>query len=306
VEEVCVLSLSFSAVDKTLFEPTKPLVFMHVPKSAGSSMIHGLVSALQPKFAMLSGFDVSLFGTSSNFVGCDQSVRKLIYVEGNEFPWGADFVAAHMSRSTLIRVFPDGQLVTIFREPVSRLLSLWVYWRALTDEQLKPWGAQWGECLRSSRRQLVEFLSEKTVACQTDNQIIRMLLWPHSLIPAGDFIEARHDMVLMQEAVSRLRECSYCDVLENPDLESRCAKWICHPFALERKNETGRVSQPLRAQMTDELTSNAWSMLGARSRLDLFVWQAVASCHAPQADLSFLRREAIAQTIARLSAQLAN
>jgi Sulfotransferase family len=300
------LRFALTSVDKALFfDPTRPLVFMHVPKSAGISIMRALVSALQPKSAVSAGFDRSLFGKLSNFRDFNEEVRKLIYIETNELPQRADLFGAHMSFSTLIRSFPDAQFLTTIREPISRLLSLWVYWRSHTDEQLAFWGAQWGECLRSSRNPLINFLNERKVACQTDNQLVRMLLWPHSLIPDDDFIKTEHDVFLVQEAISKLEQYFNLDLVENPELESNFAKWLARPFTLGRYNETGKVPQPLRTQLADELTSNAWLLLDARSRLDLALWRAVAINRVSQADICFLRREAIARTVSRLSVQMA-
>jgi hypothetical protein len=287
------------------FVPTKPLLFMHVPKSAGSSFVRALLTAEQAQSAV-SGFDRTLFGNFSAFDSFSEQVRHSVYLETDEFPKSVDFVGAHMSFSTLTHHFPEGQLVTILREPISRLLSLWLYWRSTTDDQLEPWGSEWGARVRSSRCALAEFLRAKEIACQTDNQVLRMLLWPHPLIPIDDFIDDRHDTALVQAGLQRLCQFSFLDLIENQAFESNITNWLRRPITLERFNETGNIPQSLKTSISDELTAEAWALLDARSRLDLELWLALAAHRVRQIEPLLLRREAVAQTISRHSLLMAS
>jgi hypothetical protein len=281
------------------YEPTKPLVFMHVPKCSGASLIQALLAAgmAQP---VLSGFDGTLFGDFAAFESLGGQLRSAIYLDTNDLPKTTDFVAAHMSFATLSRGFPTGQLLTLLREPVSRLLSLWIFWRSHTDAQLRDWG-QWGNRVRHSRRPLADFLRAKQVACQTDNQIVRILLWPHRLIPRDDFIDDRHDAALVQAAAERLKRFSFLDLTENRTFESNLSGWLGRRIALGRFNETTNIPQSLKTPMADQLTDEAWALLDARSRLDVQLWQALAAERVPQIDAHLLRSEAVATTIWRHS-----
>ena len=124
------------------YDPTRPLVFMHVPKSSGTSLIGALLETNRTR-SVFSSSDPALFG--------DFDITQL------PKPSPTEFVAEHMSFSTLLRGFPGGQLLTLLREPVSRLLSLWLYRRSFTDEQLQHWG-RWGDRVRNGRLSLAEFL----------------------------------------------------------------------------------------------------------------------------------------------------
>ena len=54
------------------------------------------------------------------------------------------------------------------------------------------------------RHLLIQFLLDREIACQIDNLSVRLLLWPHSMIPQNDFIEDRYDDLFVRGAVARL------------------------------------------------------------------------------------------------------
>ena len=288
----------------TPYDIVKPLIFMHVPKCSGTSLIQALVAAGMAPSAF-SGFDETLFGDFAAFESLSERLRTSIYLDPNDLPKGTEFVAAHMSFVTLSRGFPGGQLLTLLREPVSRLLSLWLFWRSHTDEQLQDWG-QWGDRVRSSRRPLVDFLRAREVACQTDNQLLRMLLWPHQLIPRDDFIDTRYDAILIQAAAGRLAQFSFSDLIENQSFESNLANWLGRPIVFGKFNQTANIPQSLKMPIARQLTNEAWALLEARSRLDLKLWLARAVERVPQINLHRLRRETIEITIGRHSQLMAS
>src|SRR6202012_4677450 len=89
------------------------------------------------------------------------------------------------------------------REPVSRLLSHWIYWRRMSQGNLGIFGS-WADLMRVSQSPLHEFLSAPALACQMDNVAVRLLLWPHPLIPNDDFIAAENDDALVRQALEAL------------------------------------------------------------------------------------------------------
>jgi hypothetical protein len=159
--------------------------------------------------------------------------------------------------------------------------------------------------VRNSRRPLVDFLRAREIACQTDNQLLRMLLWPHPLIPRDDFIDESHDAALIRSATERLTRFSFLDLVENRTFESNLAKWLGRPIALGRFNQTADIPPSLRASMTDQVTDEAWVLLEARLRLDLALWLALAAQRVPQTNTHLLHREAVATTIRRHSQLMA-
>ncbi len=284
------------------YDPTKPVLFMHVPKCSGSSLRRALTAALKPSVP-ITAYDRVLFGDFNNFDSISDTLKSSIYLNAKDIPENSDFVVGHVSFSTLFERFPNGQSLTIFREPVSRLLSIWLYWRSFTDEQLLPWGG-WADIVRNSRRPLADFLRNKANAAQTDNQALRMLLWPHPSIPEDDFIDERHDATLVEEAFKRLDRFSFVDVIENTAFDDNLKQWLKRPVVREMVNETAITAQVLNTPLNNELTDDCWKLLESRSRLDLSLWQAIVTRRMKKINPLILRNRTLEATISRISRKI--
>lgn len=280
------------------YDPSRKLALMHIPKSFGTSLTEGLSRAIKPGRAV-SGFDGVLFGQFDAFHTLDIAARAAIHLSPDTLP-DVDFIAGHFGCSTLRARYPCAQVVTVLREPVSRLLSLWLFWRAHLDTQLTEWGA-WGDVVRLSRLDLATFLGDPRVACQTDNQAVRMLLWPHTLVPAGGFIDPAHDGVLLAEAMDRLERFDYVDVAEQ-GLTERLQAWLGRPFTLERRNETQSVPADLRIPLHTQLSPTAMTRLAECSRLDHRLWLSVAQSRLPLSDAARVAEQARLVNTARFAA----
>ncbi len=147
----------------------------------------------------------------------------------------------------------------------------------------------------------MEFLAVKEIAAQTDNQALRMLLSPHSLIPEEDFIDERHDATLVKEAMARLGRFAFVDLTENAGFEANLAKWLGRPIDRRKLNETNISPQLLKAPLINELTEDAWKLLDARSRLDLILWRAIAEKRVSQLAPELLRIRTIVATVCRIT-----
>ena len=270
---------------------------MHVPKTAGTALASELEAMLAPT-RPVRGLDRSLFGSFENFAAFSDDVRRTVFLSADELPRNARFVVGHFSHATLRTAYPDGQFLTLLREPVTRLLSHWLYWRQVPDAELVGW-ADWTEFVRKARRPLAEFLSDRTVAAQTDNLMTRALLWPHALIPADGFIDPRHDRRLLREARARLRTFRFVDIVERHDLEHRLAAWLGRPLTLPRVNETSFMPRHLRSPLGRELTRHAHARLEACSRLDLRLWRTWAARRVRAPDVARLRHRTIMSAVAR-------
>jgi len=176
---------------------------MHVPKPGGIALTNCLIEGLAPRTPLSEAFDGVLFGGFNSFESVDCSMRRHIYLDPAALPQGADFVSGHISLSTLTQNYAGTNAITVLREPRSRVLSLMLYWRRFSDDQLKPWG-DWAHYVSLARQSLIDFLSHGEIACQVDNVCTRLLLWPHRLIPNSGFIEGSADEVLIGEAFARL------------------------------------------------------------------------------------------------------
>ena len=87
------------------YDPTRPLAFLHVPKTAGAALGAGLARSLGAKRA-LSGFDRVLFGGFEDFSSVAADERRHVYREIRDMPTGADYVAGHFSASTFSAAYP--------------------------------------------------------------------------------------------------------------------------------------------------------------------------------------------------------
>jgi hypothetical protein len=184
-------------------------------KTSGMALLNGLQAAILPNRAF-RGFDAFFFGRFGEFETISEEFRQQICLDHSDLP-GSDFVSGHIAFSTLFQRYGTANLLTILREPTSRILSHWLYWRAYTDEQLAPWG-KYAEYVKQARGPLVNFLECKEIAAQTDNVSVRMLLWPHRLIPPDGFINPRNDDTLIREAIGRLKHFAFVDIIENPEM----------------------------------------------------------------------------------------
>jgi hypothetical protein len=274
-----------------------PTVFMHIPKTSGVALTKGLMEALAPNRTLL-GFDRVLFGGFCDFDSITSKLRRDIYIDPATLPTDADLVAAHMSIATTIRAYRRAQYVTVLREPHSRILSHWLYWRTTSDDTLSFWG-KWAQVLLEARKPLGEFLACRNVACQLDNLVVRMLLWPHRLIPDDDFIAPCHDEKLLGEAIARLNLFAYVDLVENPDLPINLEKWLGRPFTYSRANETPPLPPHLKTSLHEEFTPQALDLLEARGRLDLKLWLTLARQRLPDIKAEMLRERVLMANVAR-------
>ncbi len=270
--------------------------FMHIPKCGGTQLMTEIEAFLRP-LQRVEGWDLSQTGG----VIPDRSIRLEIgqeggrvggiYVSPTAMPAKGDMVAGHFARSTLLARYPDIKIMSILREPQSRVLSHWFYLRDYTDEILFLFG-NWGSHLAVARQPLRVFLTTPSIACLTDNIITRMLLCPHELIPQDDFIDERADQMLLDQALARLAELDFVDIIENDAMRSRLLMWLGAVWGqtfwskLERRlngpprGNPNEARPPLfgeRRPMSDELGEGGAALLATRSRLDAVLWRHVAS-----------------------------
>jgi hypothetical protein len=295
-------SAQFGDIERSLGRPydtNVPIVFMHIPKTSGTALAAGLRYAVAPR-REIGGFDTVLFGGFCAFDTIPTHVRNSIYLDVSDVPADGDFVAAHMAFSTLHSRYGVANYLTVLREPLSRILSHWLYWRALSSEQLSSWG-NWAEYAREAMKPLEHFLSCRLVACHTDNLSVRMLLWPHPLIPDDDFIDPRNDEALLEDAIKQLCQFSFSDVIENPDMLISLQRWLGRPVPYVPINETPPVPSLLKRPLHAELTTKATVLLETRARLDQRLWTLLAKHRISRVSAETLQRRAILRNAMRHS-----
>jgi hypothetical protein len=241
---------------------------MHIPKTSGMALNEAIVEALKPS-SFIIAFDRCLFGDFDAFETISPEVRMVVRLDASEFPPNAGMVLGHIALSTIRTAYPSAKVFTVLREPRARLISHWLYWRFLSEEEVKSWGV-WGDRIsRLGRVPLYEFLSAPEIACQTDNIALRMLLWPHPLIPDGDFIPPESDDELLAEARRALETLDFFGAVEDLQLDNRLSTFLGVSLSRRLVNET---RAPLQPALAEELTEATLEAVGARSRLDSVLW----------------------------------
>ena len=280
------------------YDPSRPVAFMHVPKTSGNALITGFLNALAPRHPMF-GLDRSHFGVFQSFETMSAEIRSTIHLDLDAMPSQADFIAGHFAFSTLSAKFDGAQLIAFLREPYSRLLSHWLFLRSLSDDQLSVWG-DWGKLgRRASGCTLANFLTCRPLACNVDNIAVRMLLWPHPLIPTDNFIDARDDDVLMSTATARLQHFAYTDIIENPAFQSNLQTWLGRGFSYPKVNETIGIPPERSTLLHQELTTDALALVESHTRLDIQLWMALAEQRVPAYAVQTLLRHTMMRNTAR-------
>jgi len=283
--------------------PTKPrpaIGFMHIPKTAGTSLRAALQQAVKPE-VVVSGFDQMLFGSFTAFESCGREFRSQLYLDG--LP-AADCYLGHFSLASLRAAPTKPKIMTVLREPRSRLLSFWTYWRCLTDRELEGMGG-WKTRVGLAKLPLREFLKRPEIVCQLDNLAVRTLLWPESGIPGNSGIDPACDRQYLEDAVEKLSTLEFVDVIENPSLQRNLSEWLGQEIVIPRANEFrgAAIDGPIR--YSRELDLETVVCLEQHTRLDRELWKIVVRKSMPGVDPERLADQALLSAVARQSESMA-
>jgi hypothetical protein len=285
--------------------PDTTVVFTHVPKSAGTSILHALERALEADGN--GGFDSRLTGAFTDWSEAAPGLTAaMVGIEGGKtLPPNARLVAGHYSTATSRAAYPAGAHAIILREGRSRVLSLWSFWRGLSPEAFSAWGV-WGGAIRASASgSLADFLRSPQVVHGIDNQSVRVLLADHPLVPPSQPIPRAHDVRLLRDAIKVLESYEFADVIENPSWVSNFSRWLGRPLDIARDNETPTLPDDLRLALDRELTDDVLDELDRLNRLDNQLWRHLARRTMPSADPDVVMDRAFIRTVAKHALLLA-
>ena len=156
------------------YGPGHPLVFSHIPKTAGTSLRYALRQTLEPE-VFVGSVDNALFGGYFNADDLRGTIRGTLCLRIDELPADATLVAAHIAPSTTMARYPGADHITFLRAPQVRFMSQWLHTRTLSDYELRQWGRS-AEMFTATRAPLREYLRNTMVAPNVDNTITRFLL----------------------------------------------------------------------------------------------------------------------------------
>lgn len=284
------------------YGPSRPLVFSHIPKTAGTSLRAALREILQPA-VYVDGLDASLFGGYDAYDDVRPALRTNIFLSPDELPGDATLVAAHISPWTTMQRYPGADHITVLRSPQVRLISQFLHCRAVTDFDLRRWGSV-GNAFRAGWGPLRAFLEDPMVAPNGDNTITRFLTWPHPLLRKTAFIDPAHDEALLAAAIDRLETFGHVNVMENPAFMAELGAWLGRPLPERRLNERMSVPRRMRPDLAAELDTGTRELLDFRCRIDVRVWAHALQRVLPGADPVAVGTRVTQQAVDRYSTML--
>jgi hypothetical protein len=253
-----------------------PRCFLHLPKSGGMSIHAALEAALAPGSLAPQRFDTSVFCDFNDFELLRPEARSQIAASPGEIQSLRRYraVSGHFSLPTLLQIAPASSIATVLREPRTRLLSLYLYWRTPDiGEPLAPYRAN-----EHARRPLSEFLSEPRLAAAVDNQVCRMLLYGDPRLPELGFAAPSEIDAIASDAIDRLDRLGFTGVLE---LNESVWRGVGQLFGVKlvpiEVNVTGEPVRPTAAPLAGQklLTADALDLIEQRSASDLIVYDHV-------------------------------
>ncbi|CAM3246912.1 hypothetical protein [Asticcacaulis taihuensis] len=271
---------------------------MHIPKCAGTS----LDTCLSKRWEASRQFKLlgpTLYGGFQDYDSFGPNVRHWIHEDWQNCPVDIDYAAGHAGAKWFDRLYSNGQKCTVLREPKMRILSHWLYWRTFSEADIGNWGT-YTPRLELARCDLISFISAPELASQIDNVIVRMLLYPHPLIPGDDFIPPEHDADLIADAIEAIDQFDFVGVIEDSELISKLEAWLGYSLVLTSENISRPVPEDLRHPLRQDLTHDTWAILEARSRLDQCVWDYVVEKYV-QANPRTMQVSAVAHSINRFA-----
>jgi hypothetical protein len=280
-----------------------PRCFLHVPKSAGTSVHVSLETALPPGAVSPKRQDAPLFcGGFNDFDLLDPGVRAMLVIDSDELRELSDsaVVSGHFSLSTLLRITDASSITTVLREPRSRVLSHYAFWR-LSPTVRRDWRGD--PALDHALRPLDEFLSEPQVAGAIDNLVCRMLLRGDTRIPDLGFIAPEHVDDLGSRAITALQTLGFVGVLELGDsMWTGLSRFFGVSLAPMRLNTTAADGQTADAPDARlNITEHTLELLDARTAVDAIVYRHALASEGYSADRAErLSASAFADELVRL------
>lgn len=278
------------------YGPGEPLVFNHIPKTAGTALIAALAEAMAPT-SFVEGLDGAL-RTPELLAGKDTWYATALFDSPESLPAGADLIAGHISPATTRAAFPDADHMTVLRNPQVRILSHWLEMRSIPAVALRHWGGE-ADAIRLAWSSLRTFLSHPINATVTDNTITRFLAWPHPGLSNSEFIDPAYDEELVQHAVACLAQFDFSDVIENRDFLDRLSTWLEHPVRVSAVRVRESLPRRRRPDLDAELDDATRELLDLRSRLDVQVWKALAAQRLPDQDPDVVLAESLDTALQR-------
>jgi hypothetical protein len=247
------------------------LAYLHLPKSAGTSIRSALSSFYDESVTAPWSFDWILLG---NHPAAADVAQPILLGDGHELS-AYRYTEGHWALPTLLNGFDAGDIACLLREPRARLLSHYTFWRSWTQAQHDAWGTY--PAAACARQPLGAFLDDPTVAHQADNLVARLILGEHPRIPFDAHIDPADVGDLASEACARLDQLGHVDLIDRgADAHSAFDEWFGEPLSRPRLNVTDlEGGEPV--DLDDLLDGATLRRLADRTAIDARIWSHVAS-----------------------------
>lgn len=237
----------FLFINEVMKKPTRKFVFLHLPKTGGTSFHAYLAGQFETHevFHALAGFDV-MAAAKENYA----------FYSGHLF-WPA------------IEAIPDRVVFTIFRDPITRILSQFHYFKSFRPVYLVENKMEY--LLQYKNLSLMDYLKGEPYIPETRNPQIRHFLDADDVGKSGHILDGD---AALAKAMVRLDGLDAVGIFEHFDLT---AKLICDviglkpPIRVDRLNVTDENHRNSEAfdEVDRQITAEHIGMIRANNSLDL-------------------------------------
>ncbi len=235
--------------------PAERFVFLHIPKCAGSSM-HDALSKNFERPAIYPRY------------GQDLLRDPIAEMRG----WR--YLAGHFSKSGVDRVPGPKWVITALREPKSRVLSLYYFWRSFTDAHIEAKNLRGPRLAKSMS--LLEFLrsDDRFIRHNIRNAQVRTLIGPMQMTPDSDPYDEPWMVDVAFGNLLRFNYVAFAETLDD-DLPDLCARFgLLAPPETPRRNAFGAFNPSISEPVEKEpMTAEIDAALADHTRLDRALYE---------------------------------
>lgn len=244
-------------------KPKRKIVFLHIPKTGGTSLHSVLQSHFDPGcvFHSLPGTDIL------------EAARQDFAFYSGHIVWSG------------VSAIPNRRVVTVFRNPVGRVLSEYHYLKGFREDYLKDNDME--HLLPLKQTSLTEYISSPANVRSTENAQVRHFLDYEDVSSSGEIL--RPDAAL-KKAILRIDELDAVGLFEHFDLSVALATEILglkHEDPIPRLNVTDQnhIDSDVFERVDRVVTPDDIDAIREKNQLDIKIYR-----HAKVRFRSLLRK----------------